>query len=257
APLPFARTLVRRSGSHPKSVFVREIFLDGSAFRSTAKVLARAGWAAVTTTAAGELQAAVEALRGGVGPLTLYTDSAMVHDGWAFGKRWCLEWGRPCRGLWLQFGHLGEDYTVTPWCKFAWLDIVESVSDWLGEAMQEGDSLLRAPDGFEAPGLEAIRWAWAGCRQRPVAACGVGGPDCAFRACDRHGTALLLGETVCWSCGVCAAACALVQGGRTAARSRGSGDGAGAAGAAVLALAAAALAARPRGEAEGGGGGGE
>ena len=119
--------------------------------------------------------------------------------------------------------------------------------------MQEGDSLLRAADGFEAPGLEAIRCAWAGCRQRPMAACGVGGPNCAFRACDRHGTALLLGETVCWSCWVCAAMGTPVQGGRAAARSGGSGDGAGAAGAVALALAAAAAAARPRGAAGGDG----
>ncbi|CAK0872303.1 unnamed protein product [Prorocentrum cordatum] len=120
APLPFARTLVRRSGTHPGSVFEREVFLDSSAFRSRDK--------------------------------------------------------------------------------------------------------------------------------RPMAACGVGGPNCAFRACDRHGTALLLGESVCWSCWVCAAMGTPVQGGRAAAQSGGSGDGAGAAGAVALALAAAAAAARPRGE---------
>ena len=43
-----------------------------------------------------------------------------------------------------------------------------SVAQWLGVALQEGSSLLTAPDGYDAPGLEAIRCASPGCRLRPM-----------------------------------------------------------------------------------------
>ena len=118
---------------HPESKrghFEGHVFLDGSRFHGDDPLLARAGWGAVEVRAVGgwevqawgaypgtvqcidaaEVHAALMAVRLGVPPLHLYSDSAFFVQGWCRGKSWYEAPGRAHADVWRRFWAAVDDF---------------------------------------------------------------------------------------------------------------------------------------------------
>ena len=106
------------------------VFLDGSRLFGEDEVLARAGWGLAMVRVVGrcearawgpypgviqcidaaEVFAATMALRLGVPPMCLYSDSAFFVNGWERGKAWCVAPGRAHADVWLKFWRIAEEF---------------------------------------------------------------------------------------------------------------------------------------------------
>ena len=74
----------------------------------------------------------------------------------------------------------GARVHATPQARLDTVDLADELAveltERIGKGLQEGGGLLRAADGYEAPGLQAVRCAWPSCRQRPHVTCQIRGP---------------------------------------------------------------------------------
>ena len=108
------------------------IFLDGSRLHGEDVLLARAGWGVAMVRVvdqvearawgpypgliqcidAAEVYAGMMALRLGVPPLNLYSDSAFFVKGWEKGRLWCEAPGRSHADVWRQFWQVAYDFGI-------------------------------------------------------------------------------------------------------------------------------------------------
>ena len=106
------------------------VFLDGSRYHGGDVLLARAGWGVAAVRVVGVLEArawgpfpglvqcidaaevfaAVMALRLGMAPLVLYSDSGFFVDGFKRGYAWCVHPGRAHADIWKLFWSTLDDF---------------------------------------------------------------------------------------------------------------------------------------------------
>ena len=132
APLAVRRETVVWDSRSTTGTLEGHVFLDGSRINGNDVLLARAGWGVAMVRVVGEVVArawgpytgliqcidaaevfaAVMALRLGVPPLVLYSDSSFFVDGWKLGKKWCTAVGRAHADVWRLFWTVAEDFGV-------------------------------------------------------------------------------------------------------------------------------------------------
>ena len=130
APPPCSSLEVVWDPASTKGYFEGHVYLDGSRLHGDDELLSRAGWGVVEVRVvnkmearawgpfvglvqcidAAEVQAATMAMKFGVPPLNLYSDSDFFVKGWRRGRQWCTSPGRAHADVWREFWRTLQDF---------------------------------------------------------------------------------------------------------------------------------------------------